>query len=498
MSAERGPGFRRIEVPTGYTIPDYRRYLGLGEAVAALETAAREAVPRLAGRTVWMVNATAQGGGVAEMLPREVSLLRQVGVKVEWLVIEADDPAYFALTKRIHNLIHGAAVAPPSADERARFEAMGRRLADALRPRLARGDLLVVHDPQPLVAGALAAREAGVRSLWRCHIGLDRVTPETQAAWELLVPWARAYDRSVFSLPAYVPPALADHAVVSHPAIDPLSHKNRDLSVHKLAGILVEAGLVADGHPRQLAPFAAPALRLQADGAFAPGSPEDLGLLFRPVVVQISRWDRLKGFAPLLDGFVRLKAGPLGAAPAVAAARLVLAGPDPAGVQDDPEALAVLDEIAGRWRALPPERRADVAVLRLPMGSVKENALMVNALQRCATVVVQNSLAEGFGLTAAEAMWKGRATLVAPAAGLVAQVRDGVDGRIGRDAADPNAVAAVLGEMLTSPKSREVWGANARGRVATTFDILHEAARWLSLLAGLADEPAPEAPAVPR
>ena len=492
---------RRIEVPDGYTLADYSLHVGLHEAVEDLRLATAQALPRLAGRTVWVVNATAQGGGVAEMLPRVVALLRQAGVRVEWLVIDAPDPRFFPLTKRLHNLMHGAEEQALDADDRALFEAGSRRLAAELGAMVAPDDLLVVHDPQPVAAGAIVAREQGLRAVWRCHIGLDRETPATRAAWDFLAPWVAAYDRAVFSLPQYVPPFLADRALILSPAIDPLSHKNREMSVPKLTGVLRVAGLIESDHPLLVPPFQARVERLGDSGGYCAAGLHDLGVLFRPCVLQVSRFDRLKGFAPLMAGFARLKALASAAdrspwqRDVLAASRLILAGPDPSGVQDDPEAAEVLDDLAARWRRLPADVRTDVALLRLPMASAKENARIVNALQRCATVVAQNSLAEGFGLTASEAMWKARATMVGPAAGLRAQIRDGVDGRVVSDAADPEAVAALLAEMLTAPKSREAWGANARARVAGSFNILRMTARWLDILAGLANAPArgPEA-----
>ncbi|MGD9512150.1 MAG: glycosyltransferase, partial [Geminicoccaceae bacterium] len=240
-------------------------------------------------------------------------------------------------------------------------------------------------------------------------------------------------------------------------------------------------------------PFPQPALRLQEDGGFAPATfPEDLELLFRPTVVQVSRWDRLKGFAPLLRAFARLKAAADREAEErhrrrLAVTRLVLAGPDPGGVADDPEAEAVLAELAGLWRALPGEIRRDVALLKLPMASRKENALMVNALQRCASVVVQNSLREGFGLTVAEAMWKARPVLGSAADGILAQLRDGQEGRIARDPEDHEGLADLLSDMLRRSKERDNWGRNGQLRVTREFLAFAETRRWLEELAAVAN-----------
>jgi trehalose synthase len=167
-------------------------------------------------------------------------------------------------------------------------------------------------------------------------------------------------------------------------------------------------------------------------------------------------------------------------------ARLVFAGPDPAGVQDDPEAEETLSELCRRWSGLPPELQHEIAILKLPLASVKENALMVNALQRCSTIVVQNSIREGFGLTVAEAMWKALPVTGGAAAGIRAQVVDGVTGRLVDDPKNPETIANTLDAMFVDAKEREVWGRNGRDRVSREFLIFSEVRRWLQLLAEVA------------
>lgn len=478
----------RVSVPAGYQLADYERYAGLTAEVDELRRLGTAAAAKLEGRTIWHLSSTAQGGGVAEMLPRIISLLWQAGLKAEWAVIKPQEPRFFTLTKHLHNLLHGHGTPRLSAEDRALYEAVSHELAEEFKPWVSPNDLLVVHDPQPLAVGALVQKALGVPVIWRCHIGLERQTPATEAAWAFLAPWLEAYDHVVFSLPGYVPDFLSDRATIIHPAIDPLSHKNRELSVHKLTGVLLSGRLLTTDQPTMHDPFAQPALRLQPDGGYLPAAEAgNMGLLFRPFVAQISRWDRLKGFLPLLEAFALLKGGGLGHEGSarhrrrLEILRLVLAGPDPGGVQDDPEALEVLEQLTAVWRALPEAIRSDVAILKLPMASRKENALMVNAVQRCASVVVQNSLEEGFGLTVTEAMWKGRPILGSSAAGIRAQVRDGVEGRIVGDAEDPQAIATVLDQMLRDPKARETWGYNARYRAAAEFHLLRNVIAWLEL-----------------
>lgn len=483
----------RVKVEPGYRLEDYAEYNYLAPQVADLEAAARMAVPRLAGRTIWIVSSTSQGGGVAEGLPRIVSLLRQLGLSVEWVIIHSPDPAFFTLTKRIHNQLHGAGRRGLGPSDRELYDTVSDRLADALASDIRSRDILIVHDPQPLGTGARVKKKCGIPAIWRCHIGFDGTTSASEEAWKFLLADASAYDRSIFTLPDYVPPFLSGSASIMTPGIDPLTHKNRELSVHKTSGILIDAALAATMHPTLAPPFEAQALRLQVDGSFKPAVfPEDLGLLFRPVLTQISRWDRLKGFGPLLDAFVLLKGHkPTRTRSArhqlyIDHARLVFAGPEPAGVQDDPEAEETLAELCRRWSGLPPGLQHEIAILALPMASVKENALMVNVLQRCSTIVVQNSIREGFGLTVAEAMWKALPVMGSAAAGIRAQLVDGITGRLVDDAENPEAIANTLDAMFVDDKEREVWGRNARDRVSREFLIFSEVRRWLQLLAEVA------------
>ncbi|MGD8860595.1 MAG: glycosyltransferase [Myxococcales bacterium] len=207
----------------------------------------------------------------------------------------------------------------------------------------------------------------------------------------------------------------------------------------------------------------------------------------------------LEGFAPLLEAFVPLKrqAATSGAADTatrrVALSRLVLAGPDPAAIADDPEGQGVLDGLCQRWLALEPELQRQVALLALPMDSRENNALIVNALQRCSSVVVQNSLREHFGLTATEAMLKGASVLGTRAAGLRAQIQDSVHGRLVDDPEDPQQVASALRDMLDDPDTRSTYGRNARRRAAEHYVTPRQVRSWLELIGALQAKPSPTA-----
>ncbi|MDJ0849041.1 MAG: glycosyltransferase [Myxococcota bacterium] len=471
-------------------LEDYAEVVHLTEAVRCLREEAAQLVPELRGRKVWMVNSTAKGGGVAEMLPKLVFLLNELGVDTEWVVMSTDQPGFFDLTKRLHNLIHGHGDPGLQDEHRQLYAAVSSENAAELKQRIGADDVLVIHDPQPLGMGALLKGELGMPFLFRCHIGLDEDRTETRAAWNFLRPYAEACDHAIFSCPEYIPGFLAGKSGIITPAIDPLSFKNRELSPHKLAGILKNSGLVRSRHPVVPAAYDEQATRLRPDGSFAPLDEEtEIGILFRPLVTQVSRWDRLKGFEPLLDAFVALKQS-IGSRDIsdrhrrrLNHVRLVMAGPDPAAVADDPEAQDVLRDLIEKYQRLPHWLQEDVALVSLPMGSREENALMVNALQHSSSVVVQNSLREGFGLTVTEAMWKQRSVLGSRACGVRAQIRDGVDGHLIPNSEDPQQIADLLDATLDDLPGRLRSGRSAQRRVHDEFLIFTQVRRWLATLA---------------
>jgi len=478
----------RVPHDHGWTLNDYSRITELAEAVRMLRVEASMLVPQLKGRTVWMVNSTARGGGVAEMLPKMCAVLEELGVPTRWIVMETDEVEFFRLTKRLHNLIHGEGDPQLGSNDRALYEAINHRNADELSREVGSDDIVVIHDPQPMAMGPRLKEKTGARTVWRCHIGLDDHTPETRAAWHFLQPYASSYDSAVFSAAEYIPDFFAGRASVIHPALDPSSHKNRPLVPHKLVGILCNAGLKRAHHPVVTQPFDKQAMRLQPDGSFRPAANDtDIGLLYRPIVTQVSRWDRLKGFGPLLDGFVHLKQHRDHATKErhrrrLDLVRLVLAGPDPESIQDDPEGTEVFQALARAYSELPSELHEDVVLLSLPMDSRKQNALMVNALQRCSTVVVQNSLREGFGLTATEAMWKQVCVVASRAFGLRQQVRGGIDGVVIQDAEDPVEIARRLDNILEDVPTRDYMANNGRRRVYDEFLMFKQICQWLRLL----------------
>ena len=419
-------------------------------------------VEALRGRVVWHVSSTARGGGVAEMMGPLIGYARDAGVDARWMVVEGS-PGFFSLTKRIHNRLHadagdGGAL---GAAERRLYDGVLRENAAELAAVVRDADVVVLHDPQTAgLAPSLGARGAVV--VWRCHIGHEDLgNPLVEEGWEFLRPSLDHADATVFSRQAYVPEFCRDGRVaVVRPAIDPFSPKNQEMAPGVVRAILVRCGLVGGAADGVVCAFR------RDDGS--PGRVDrgaDILRLGRapdaeaPLIVQVSRWDRLKDHIGVMHGFARLEEAE------AAGAQLVLAGPSVTGVADDPEGPVVLAELTAAWRALPHASRRRVQIASLPMVDPGENAAMVNALQRHAAVIVQKSLQEGFGLTVTEAMWKGRAVVASAVGGIVDQIDDGRDGLLLRDPADLDGLAAGLRRLLGDPGEADRLGEAARARV---------------------------------
>jgi trehalose synthase len=415
------------------------------EQAERFRAAAARARQVLAGRVVWNVSSTAAGGGVAEMLHALLAYVAGASIQTGWLVM-AGDPDFFRLTKRLHNGIHGVPVGAWTAEEHRYYESVLQRNAPELLRYVHPDDVVLLHDPQPAgLVGPL--RQAGTTVVWRSHIGRDVPNEASVAAWEFLRRYVEPADAFVFSRRQYAPPWIpADRLWVIPPSIDPLSPKNRALSEDERLAVLLGNGLLAGGRPVGSA---------RVEGA-SPPAPSV------PLVVQVSRWDRLKDMAGVMHGFAQLPAS-------VSDVHLMLAGPAVDEVSDDPEGAEVLAECLHTWRGLPPAVRDRVHLASLPMDDPELNALMVNALQRHATVAVQKSLAEGFGLTVAEAMWKVRPVVASAVGGIQDQIVDGRDGLLVRDPYDLPAFAAALARVLADPVLARRLGDAAHVRVREQF-----------------------------
>jgi trehalose synthase len=408
-------------------------------------------------RAVWNISSTAVGGGVAEMLHALLGYVEDLGIPSHWMVITGD-AEFFMITKRLHHQLHGdlsgGILTAADAGHYARMLAANAvELLGQIRP----GDIVLLHDPQ--TAGLTEyLTHAGALVAWRSHIGVDWQNDATEAAWSLLQPQLISAKGYVFSRREYVPPWIPDHKVaIIPPSIDPFSPKNQLLDEATVRGILATIGVLDGTAPREPTAFqcrdgSTGHVRSPAEitGDSRPG-PDD------PLVVQVSRWDPLKDMAGVMHGFARYVAPYCGG-------YLVLAGPAVAGVTDDPEGASVFADCLLQWRELPASVRNRILLVTLPLDDPDENAAMVNALQRHASVIVQKSLAEGFGLTVAEGMWKSRPVVGSAVGGIIDQISPGT-GVLLPDPRDLEAFGSALRQLLTDPGEAERMGQAAKKHI---------------------------------
>jgi trehalose synthase len=434
-----------------------------------------------AGRVVWNVNSTARGGGVAEMLRSLLAYERGAGVDARWMVI-GGSPRFFEVTKRIHNHLHGfpgdgGALGPEEHETyREVAEANADELTDLVRP----GDVVILHDPQ--TAGLCSAmKEAGAVVVWRCHVGRDTPNELARGAWDFLQPYVLPADAYVFSRQAFAWEGLEPHKVaVVPPVIDAFSPKNQALGRDQVGAILATAGLIdaePESAPSYMREGGTPSVVVRRAVYSEGGRPPPPGAR---LVVQVSRWDRLKDPVGVIHGFAHH------VAPRTEA-HLIVAGPAVEAVSDDPEGAQVLEESIRTWEGLPRDVQGLVHLACLPMDDTEENAAMVNALQSAADVVVQKSLAEGFGLTVAEAMWKARPVVASRIGGIQDQVVHRKTGLLVDDPTDLARYGEAVRSLLRHPRRAALMGERARIRVRDQYLGPRHLVQFLELLGRLLD-----------
>jgi trehalose synthase len=338
---------------THIPLEEYAALLGQGE-IEELRALAKP----LRGRSIEMINSTAVGGGVAEILTRLLPLADQLELDIRWNVMTGGED-FFEVTKSFHNALHGAPYHATARDFEV-FLAYNESNASRL---LLESEFVVIHDPQP--AALIEARKSGHNHwAWRCHIDLSH---PNESVWNFLEPFVAKYDGAMFSSPAFAR-RLPIPQYLFYPAIDPLSDKNCDLSSDFIQDVLA---------------------RYKID-------PQ------RTILTQISRFDRLKDPVGVIRAYRIVKR--------YFDCQLVLAG---GGAPDDPEGAVVLKEVLREA-----ESDSDIKVLDLPAFAPLE----VNALQRASTIVIQKSLREGFGLTVSEALWKKKPVVASAVGGIPSQV----------------------------------------------------------------------------
>ena len=381
----------------------------------------RRLTEKFSGKVIQTVNSTFIGGGVAEILEHMVPLLNQLGVDIRWNVITGSDE-FFEVTKKFHNALHGKRE-KISAQDFALFSEITER---NLKEMSFYGDIIFIHDPQPV--GLIAKKkEIGRKWLWRCHI--DVSSPDKKV-WSFLRRFIVEYDAAVFSVPNFAQQLPIRQFLIT-PSIDPLSDKNRELDSETIDAVLAKYGLVSD----------------------------------KPMITQISRFDRLKDPLGVIEAFEMVRKS--------IDCQLVLAG---GTATDDPESEDVLVEV--RKRA---EKNPDVHVLLVQ----PESDIDINALQRAATIIIQKSLKEGFGLTISEALWKAKPVVASAVGGIPLQVKNKFTGLL---CYTVEGAAYSLKQLLSNTEYANWLGQNGKEHVKQNFLITGHLKNYLLMFLAL-DQP---------
>ena len=382
----------------------------------------RQLAEPIKGMPVVHVNSTRIGGGVAEILDKLVPLMRELGLDTRWEVISGE-PDFYQCTKHMHNALQGTPVNIPEHLLRV-YEQTNATNAEQLGGVLRDAGIVIIHDPQPApLLGHFPDRKG--KWIWRCHIDASR---PHRPVWRYLRQHVTAYDASVFSLAAFAQ-ALPHPEYLIPPSIDPLSDKNTELAPEEVADVCRHFDL----------------------------DPE------RPLVVQVSRFDRFKDPVGVIHSY-RLAKG------FVPGLQLVLAG---GSASDDPEGEAVLAEVRSAAGDDP-----DIHVLLLPPDAHRT----INALQRAADIVLQKSIREGFGLTVTEGMWKGKPVIGGDTGGIRLQV---IDFHTGFRVSTPEGAALRIRYLLHQRDKITEMGDKAREFVRENFLLTRQLREYLTLAVAL-------------
>ena len=383
---------------------------------------------RLRGKTVKMVNSTAVGGGVAEILSRLIPLMDDVEVLTKWEVITGGND-FFEVTKAFHNALHGGEynLTKEAKEVFCTYNEQNRRRMNFDE------DVVIIHDPQPV--GLIASKpKSRAKWVWRCHIDLSNPHPDV---WGFLRPMVEQYDSAIFSSPAFSR-QLQIPQYLFYPCIDALSVKNKLLEESVIDKVCDDFGIDRK----------------------------------RPIVTQVSRFDRLKDPVGVIQAYKLAKR--------YVDCQLVLAG---GGATDDPEGAVVLREVMEAAGDDP-----DIIILNLPPWS----ALEINALQQASTIVMQKSLREGFGLTVAEALWKNKPVIAGAVGGIPVQVIHKLTGVLVHSV---EGAAYQIRYLLTHPEFAEQLGRNGHEHVKENFLMTTNLRRWLLLFQVMLGQASPVNPA---
>jgi trehalose synthase len=409
------------------------------------------------------------------MLRPLLGYARGAGIDARWAVVSGQ-PEFFAITKRLHNHLHGFAGdgGTLGPHEHEVYEATLADSAEELAALVMPDDIVILHDPQTAGLGK-ALRETGATLIWRCHVGLDEANEQAHQAWDFLRGYVLDAHMFVFSRAGFAWEGLPrDRITVIRPSIDAFAPKNAEQTTEQSLAILASAGIIAHGsdeYPMFTRADGTPS-RVERQAEMLEEQQLEPG---QPLVTQVSRWDQLKDPLGVLRSFTDHVAPRTDA-------HLLLAGPSTAAVADDPEGALVLEGVRAAWHDLPVDMRRRVHLTSLPMEDTEENAAIVNAIQRESHVVMQKSLAEGFGLTVSEAMWKRRPVVASRIGGIRDQIEDGRSGVLVNDPRDLELAGAAVTELLQQTERARTIGEAAHLRVEQNFLGPHHLGRYFEVI----------------
>ena len=365
------------------------------------------------------VNSTREGGGVAEILHRLIPLKKELGIRAGWEVVSGD-ALYYQCTKKMHNTLQGDREEISEALLR-HYEKTNERNYKRIKDRLEAADIVFIHDPQPAPLLNLCTRRKG-KWIWRCHIDVSR---PYRPVWKYLEKFVQGYDASIYSLPAFA--QRMEHPLyIIAPSIDPLSDKNIELEEDEIQPVY---------ESYQIDPQ-------------------------RPVICQISRFDRFKDPVGVIRAYQMAKAfGP--------PLQLILAG---GTATDDPEGEEVLAEVKTAAKG-----DRDIHILLLPPDAHRT----INALQRMSDIVLQKSIKEGFGLTVTEAMWKGKPVIGGNTGGIRIQIFNHYTGFLVNS---PEGAALRMRYLLKHKDRRQKMGQTARAFVLENYLLTRHLREYLTLM----------------
>lgn len=364
------------------------------------------------------INSTYQGGGVAEILNSLIILLNDVGIKTDWRILHGDLD-FFTITKKFHNALQGERI---NLSEKKKEIYYINNVNNAIFSHI-NHDFVVVHDPQPLpIITCYKKKQPWV---WRCHIDISTPVKEV---WEYLKMFILKYDAMIVSMDKFKPREIPERVIpqyIIRPSIDPLNIKNRDISSSTISKYLTKHGIEQE----------------------------------KPLITQISRFDKWKDPEGMIKIFKMIKRK--------IDCQLILAG---SMATDDPEGQEIFENLEKLV-----EQEQDIRLI------INAPDIVINALQRASSVIVQKSVKEGFAITVSEALWKGTPVVASDVGGIPSQVINGKNGYL-VNPKDYAGFAEKISYLIKKPRVAEEMGKIGKMHVKNNFLITRHLSDYLRLM----------------